>query len=65
MNDIPSPWDLEPPEEPEVQELPEGHGVVDRGIALGLIGMLVLTMLIAAGSLAVYAYFARTLPSPQ
>jgi 1A family penicillin-binding protein len=65
MNDIPSPWDLEPPEESEGQEMPEGHGVVARGIALGLIGMLLLTMLIAAGSLAVYAYFAQTLPSPQ
>ncbi|MHB1318207.1 MAG: transglycosylase domain-containing protein, partial [Anaerolineae bacterium] len=61
VNDIISPWDL------EVEQAPEGstRSVVMRGVALGLLIALAVIVIPTAGALAMYAYYAQTLPSPQ
>ncbi len=60
LDDIPSPWAPET-EEPE----PDTWSLVLRGVALGLTILVSAVTLALATSLAVYAYYARNLPSPQ
>jgi 1A family penicillin-binding protein len=41
------------------------HAVLGRGVVVGLIAVVLMALVAVAGGLAVYAYFARDLPSPQ
>ncbi|MFO7698347.1 MAG: PBP1A family penicillin-binding protein [Anaerolineae bacterium] len=61
VDDIPSPWDLDPEESPKAST----RSIILRGVALGLLIALVAVVLPTAGALFMYAYYARTLPSPQ
>lgn len=60
LDDTPSPWVLEP-DEPE----PDTWSLILRGAALGLTVVVLAVTLALATGLAVYAYYARNLPSPQ
>jgi 1A family penicillin-binding protein len=61
--EIPSPWDLEPEAVPG-PEVSTGSLIL-RGVALGVIIVLIVVVLVAVGGMAIYAYYARSLPSPQ
>jgi 1A family penicillin-binding protein len=61
--DIPSPWELE--SEPVPGPETSTGSLILRGVALGLVIVLVVAVLVAVGGMAIYAYYARSLPSPQ
>lgn len=56
---------LYPPQPPEAAPAESWRAIVGRGLAIGLIVGLLLLLLAIAGGMAIYAYFARDLPSPQ
>lgn len=61
VEDIISPWDLESEQTPRAN----ARSIVTRGVAVGLLIALVAIVIPVAGALAMYAYYAQTLPSPQ
>jgi 1A family penicillin-binding protein len=44
---------------------PKAKEVIVRGVTLGLLATLLLSLLAMAGGLGIYAYYARSLPSPE